>query len=134
MLALVLAAERWWLVGLASGATLVTLWLLVSAVRASGGPTVRRRLRDRRERRDGVHANPGEALALVGDALAATHNPRALLPVILEVVLEATGARGGRVREGGEDVSWLGEVGPRYPSVVLELARDDEGATTLVLY
>jgi diguanylate cyclase (GGDEF)-like protein len=134
MLFLLLALDRWWLVGFATGATLVTLWLLVSAVRASRGPTVRRRLRDRRERRDGVHADPGEALALVGDALAATHNPRALLPVILEVVIEATGARGGRVQEGGADVSWLGDVDPRNPNVVVELARDDDMRTTLVLY
>ena len=129
----VLAAERWWLVGFASAATLVTVWLLVSAVRASGG-TTRRRLHDRRERREGVRANPGEALALVGDALAATHNPRALLPVILEVVIEATDASGGRVREGGDDVSWMGDVDPRQPNVVLELARADEGRTELVLY
>jgi len=134
MLFLLLALDRWWLVGFATGATLLTLWLLVSAVRASRGPTVRRRLRDRRERRDGVHADPGEALALVGDALAATHNPRALLPVILEVVIEATGARGGLVQEGGADVSWLGDVDPRNPSVVVELARDDDMRTTLVLY
>jgi diguanylate cyclase (GGDEF)-like protein len=81
-----------------------------------------------------VHGNPGEALALVGDALAATHNPRALLPVILEVVVEATGARGGRVREGNEEVSWLGDVDAGDPSIVLELARDDDGGTTLSLY
>ena len=134
MLLLLLAVDRWWLVGLASGATLVTLWLLVGAMRASGRPTARRRLRDRRERREGVHADPGEALALVGDALAATHNPRALLPVILEVVIEATGARGGRVREGGIDLSWLGEVDSRHPNVVLELAREGDTRTTLVLY
>jgi diguanylate cyclase (GGDEF)-like protein len=134
MSSMVLAADRWWLVALASIATLVTLWLLAGAVRASGGAIVRRRRHDRRERRDGVHADPGEALALVGDALAATHNPRALLPVILEVVIEATGARGGRVREGGEDVSWMGEIGAEEPSIVLELARAEEGETTLSLY
>src|SRR5919201_101254 len=131
---LVFAADTWWLVLLASVATLVTLVLLVGALRASGTHATRHRLHDRRERRDGVSANPGEALALVGDALAATHNPRALLPVILEVVVEATGARGGRVREGNEEVSWLGDVDAGDPSIVLELARDDDGGTTLSLY
>src|SRR6184192_1110259 len=130
----VLAADRWWLVGFASAATLVTLWLLAGAVRASGGRAMRRRLHDRRERRDGVRANPGEALALVGDALAATHNPRALLPVILEVVIEATGSRGGRVCERDEEVSWMGDVDGGDPSIVLELARDDDGDTSLLLY
>jgi len=93
----------------------------------------RRRLHDRRER-DLVSANPGEALALVGDALAATHNPRALLPVILEVMIEATGARGGRVQEGDEEVSWIGDVDGGAPSILLELAQDDRGDTTLALY
>jgi diguanylate cyclase (GGDEF)-like protein len=126
---------RWWIVVLAVAATLLTLWLLLGAVRSSGGIFVRpRRTRDRRERHDGMRANPGEALALVGDALAATHNPRALLPVILEVVIEATGARGGRVREDGEDVSWIGELDARNPGLVLELAHDGDSATTLVLY
>ena len=81
-----------------------------------------------------MRANPGEALALVGDALAATHNPRALLPVILEVVIEATGARGGRVCERDEEVSWMGDVDGGDPSIVLELARDQDGETTLLLY
>jgi diguanylate cyclase (GGDEF)-like protein len=130
---MVFAADRWWLVALASAATLATVWLLVGALRSSGGPAVRR-LHDRRERRDGVRANPGEALALVGDALAATHNPRALLPVILEVVIEATGARGGRVCEGGQDVTWMGDVDPKHPTIQLELARDGERETTLSLY
>src|SRR5205807_7865633 len=126
------AADRWWLIVLASAATLVTAALLIGAVRASGRPASGRRLHDRRERRDGLSANPGEALALVGDALAATHNPRALLPVILEVMIEATGARGGRVREAGEEVSWIGEIDVTAPSILLELARDDgDGETTL---
>ena len=120
---LLLADGRWTLVALAATATLLTFWLLAGALRATGRAPVPRRLRDRRERRDGVRANPGEALALVGDALAATHNPRALMPVILEVVIEATGARGGRIREAEEDVSWIGEVDSRHPSLVLELAR-----------
>jgi diguanylate cyclase (GGDEF)-like protein len=134
MLLVVFAADRWWLIVLASAATLVTLVLLVGALRSSNAPVPRRRLHDRRERRDGVSANPGEALALVGDALAATHNPRALLPVILEVMIEATGARGGRVLEGGQEVSWIGEVNAGPPSIVLELAHDEAGDTTLALY
>ena len=121
--------------GLAVLATLVTLWLLVGALRT---PRVRggSAPRDRRDHRDGpaVRGNPAEALALVGDALAATHNPRALLPVILEVVTEATGARGGRVVEAGEVVSWTGEIDRPASALVLELASGEEGTTELVLY
>ena len=58
-----------------------------------------------------------EALALVGDALAATHNPRALMPVILNVITEATGARGGRLLHDGEEVGWVGNLdGDARPS------------------
>jgi diguanylate cyclase (GGDEF)-like protein len=46
-----------------------------------------------------------EAVALVGEALAATHDPNALLPVIVESAVGATGAVGGRlVSEGAERV------------------------------
>ena len=120
MLSMVFAVDRWWLVLLASAATIVTVWLLVGAVRASAVSIGPRRHYDRRERRDGMRANPGEALALVGDAL--------------EVVIEATGARGGRVCERDEEVSWMGDVDGGDPSIVLELARDDDGDTTLLLY
>jgi diguanylate cyclase (GGDEF)-like protein len=39
-----------------------------------------------------------EAVALVGETLAATHNPDALLPVILQAAVEATEAAGGTIR------------------------------------
>ena len=46
-----------------------------------------------------------EAVALVGEALAATHDPDALLPVIVESAVGATGAVGARlVRDGVERV------------------------------
>jgi hypothetical protein len=103
----------WPLALLAVLATVVTVLLLVSIVRRPGrerdsgtGPSHRERRRTpvsgRREAR--------EALALVGDALAATHNPRALMPVILTVITEATGARGGRLLQDGEEVGWVGDL------------------------
>ena len=49
-------------------------------------------------------------------------------------MIEATGARGGRVREGDEDVAWIGDANPKHPTILLELARDDERETTLTLY
>ena len=45
-----------------------------------------------------------EAVALVGEALAATHDPEALLPVILQSAIEATGAAGARLVSGGTEV------------------------------
>src|SRR5262249_54643078 len=40
------------------------------------------------------------AVALVGETLAATHNPDALLPVILQAAIEATDASGGSITSG----------------------------------
>src|SRR6266576_2054301 len=75
------------------------------------------------------------ALALVGDALAATHNPRALVPVILDVVTEATGARGARMLVDGEELGWVGEPGGGGNELRLDLSADDEATRTeLVLY
>jgi diguanylate cyclase (GGDEF)-like protein len=121
------------LIALAALMTAVTLWLLVSLLRPAGK---RRSLRGRQERRGRHHteADPGEALALVGDALAATHDPRALLTIILEVVVDATSAQGGRVVEDGEEVSWIGETHGGHPPLMLELARNGESHTSLLLY
>jgi diguanylate cyclase (GGDEF)-like protein len=78
--------------------------------------------------------DPREALALVGNALAATHDARALMPLILEVVTEATGARGGQLIQDGEEIGWFGTVGETEP-LELDLTGDDQtGRTTLLLY
>jgi diguanylate cyclase (GGDEF)-like protein len=118
-------------------ATLVTAVLLFSLVRrpnreqpAGSTPPHRERRRapvsGRREAR--------EALALVGDALAATHNPRALMPVILNVITEATGARGGRLLQDGEEVGWVGDL-DGTPGVEFDLSAGDETTNmTLVLH
>lgn len=88
------------------------------------------RRRPHRSKRD-----PREALALVGNALAATHDARSLLPLILEVVTEATAARGGLLVQDGEEIGWFGEVGDTQP-LELDLTDDDgeSGSTTLLLY
>jgi diguanylate cyclase (GGDEF)-like protein len=91
--------------------------------------------RDRRRRPSPAHRDPREALELVGDALAATHNPRVLLPVVLEVIAEATGALGGQVFAAGEEVAWVGVIGGSQSDVVsVPLASSAEGETTLRLY
>jgi diguanylate cyclase (GGDEF)-like protein len=120
---------------LASLATLLTVGLLIDALQPRLRPRRRAVPHDRRAR-DQVLAgrSPGDALALVGNALAATHDPRALLPVILEVVTEATGAVGGRVVDRGENVSWIGEEERAAPPLELELAKSGERTTRLVLY
>ena len=50
-----------------------------------------------------------EAIARFGDALAATHDPYALLPVIVESAVEATGAVGGRLVVAGKELVRAGD-------------------------
>ena len=128
---------RWTLVALAVLATLTTLALLFWTLRATELPKLplRRHARDRRRSAVAGRRDAREALALVGDALAATHNPRALLPVILNVIAEATGARGGQLVHEGREVGWVGEVGNPRSALEFDLSAGDEtGQTTLVLY
>lgn len=114
---------------------MVTAALLASTVRASRAPQeLDLDRRDRRRHRSLGASDPREALALVGNALAATHNPRALLPVILEVMTEATGARGGRLVEGGEELGWIGDVKRSDEALPLELGSGEAVAPTLLLY
>jgi len=110
---------RWTFLILAVAATAATFILLLWSMR--GRRTAALRPRSDRRRQATAHGDPREALALVGDALAATHNPRVLLPVILEVITEATDALGGQIFSGAEEVAWIGEVGGSRKPLTLEL-------------
>ena len=127
----------WPLALLALVATLVTGFLLVSLVRGpsrSRGGGSRPAHRERRQAPVAGRREAREALALVGDALAATHNPRALMPVILNVITEATGAKGGRLLQEGEEVGWVGDPNGT-PGVEFDLSAGDETMTMkLVLH
>jgi diguanylate cyclase (GGDEF)-like protein len=117
-------------------ATFVTLGLLVLFLRDEARGRERAPREERRERRTraALSRDPREAIAHVGNALAATHDPRALLPVILEVTIDATGAAGGRVLEGGRELAWLGQPTPEEP-LELDLGRSTDGkALTLLVY
>jgi diguanylate cyclase (GGDEF)-like protein len=126
------------LIALAILVSLVTLALLFSLLRAlhtheSPAPVTRRR-HERRKAHPAAR-DAREAIALVGDALAATHNPRALVPLILEVVTEATGARGAQMLHEGSEVGWFGEAGGRARPLTLDLASENsETDTKLLLY
>ena len=129
---------RWEFAGLAGLATLATLVLLALTLRSLRRDELMRASRPRHDRRRrGAHGRPDAraALALVGDALAATHNPRALVPVILDVVTEATGARGARMLRDGEELGWIGEPVDGGGELRLDLSAEDEQTRTeLVLY
>lgn len=72
-----------------------------------------------------------DVLALLGEALAATHNPRALLAVILDATVEATEAPGGMATIDGETVASRGSVGKGEPLTLL--LADDPDPAALVL-
>jgi diguanylate cyclase (GGDEF)-like protein len=65
------------------------------------------------------------ALALVGDALASTHNPDKLLPIILHATMDATGAVGGRVVQNGRVTAEEGDVVGAGRPLRLELAGEN---------
>jgi diguanylate cyclase (GGDEF)-like protein len=121
-------AVRWTFLILAVAATAVTVVLLLWSMRGRRAGSQQPRSDRRRQSTD--HGDPREALALVGDALAATHNPRVLLPVILEVITEATDALGGQIFSGPEEVAWIGEVGGTRKPLTLEL----DATTSLLLF
>ena len=124
-------AVDWTFLGLALTTTVLTVTLLIWSVVERRGSNPQRS--DRR-RPAAAHGDPREALALVGDALAATHNPRVLLPVILEVITEATDASGGQVFVGDEEVAWVGEVGGTRKPLMLRLGSSGDAETTLQLF
>jgi diguanylate cyclase (GGDEF)-like protein len=75
-----------------------------------------------------------EAVALVGEALAATHDPEALLPVILQSAIGATGAAGARLVSGGNEIMRAGDPEEGGRPLALQLGSDDETVGQLLLY
>src|SRR5204862_2605346 len=127
------------LISLATAISLITLALLVSILRTARRqeprPAPTTRLRHERRQAHPAARDAREAIALVGDALAATHNPRALVPLILEVVTEATGARGAQMIQDGEEVGWFGDTGGKGRPLTLELRSESaEVDARLILY
>jgi diguanylate cyclase (GGDEF)-like protein len=85
-------------------------------------------------RRGGDEQRVREAVALVGEALAATHDPEALLPVILQSAIEATGATGARLVSGGTEVVSAGHPDDGGAPLTLKLGADQEAIGRLLLY
>jgi diguanylate cyclase (GGDEF)-like protein len=79
--------------------------------------------------------NVRDALSLVGDALASTHDTEALLPVIVQTAVEAAGATGARLLRNDTEVMRAGRPSASKSPLVLTLGEDDEGhALRLLLY
>jgi diguanylate cyclase (GGDEF)-like protein len=74
------------------------------------------------------------ALALVGDALASTHNPERLLPIILHAAMQTTGASAGRIVRNGEEVAREGVFVETADPLHVELANHDGITERTALY
>jgi diguanylate cyclase (GGDEF)-like protein len=73
-----------------------------------------------------------DAIARFGDALAATHDPYALLPVIVESAVEATGAVGGRLVVEGNELARAGDP-ERAGGPELEIPLESGGEQALLV-
>jgi two-component system cell cycle response regulator len=74
-----------------------------------------------------------DAVARFGEALAATHNPLLLVPVIVESMVEATGAAGGRLIVDGEELARAGDPDAGSEPLAIPLANDDADTGVLLL-
>lgn len=114
-----------------------TLWLLLAslvsvatlALALRGLYLLVRQRAQPRARRRGVR----QVLALVGDALASTHDPDRLLPVILHAAMEATGASAGVAMRGGEEAAREGFFENTGEPLQLELASSEVAGEELSL-
>jgi diguanylate cyclase (GGDEF)-like protein len=70
-------------------------------------------------------ARARDAVSRFGEALAATHDPYALLPVIVESTVEATGAAGGRLVLDGKELARAGASSGGSPPLVIPLIGED---------
>ena len=75
-----------------------------------------------------------ESIELLGSALAAAHDRNALLPVVFETVVEAAGAVGGVLLEGGEEIAAIGERPPLAEPLRLTLAGENGAEAIALLY
>jgi diguanylate cyclase (GGDEF)-like protein len=104
------------------------------AAEARAADEADRRRRSRDVRRAADEDRVREAVALVGEALAATHDPEALLPIILQSAIEATGAAGARLVSGGSEVVRAGRPEDGGGPLTLRLGTDVDGIGRLLLY
>lgn len=89
------------------------LWPLLAGLVAGGIALAFFKRAEDRRRTEPPPNTVRDAVALVGETLAATHNPDALLPVILQAAIEATAASGGSISSGELVLASRGSAGPR---------------------
>jgi diguanylate cyclase (GGDEF)-like protein len=91
-------------------------------------------LASRRAELEAERGRVRDAIARFGEALAATHDPFALLPVIVESTVEATGAAGGRLVVDGKEVARAGRPKKAGKPLTIVLSGDSGGEAQLLLW
>jgi diguanylate cyclase (GGDEF)-like protein len=114
------AVHRRQLVILGAGVLTIAALALTAMLLARRWRPAARRTQDR-----GGHRSP---VALVGDVFAAAHDPRALLPVILETAVAAMDTPGGRVLWDGDEIAAIGSPPAAGNRLVFALDEPDESA------
>jgi diguanylate cyclase (GGDEF)-like protein len=74
-----------------------------------------------------------DALTRFGEALAATNDPLQLLPVLVESIVEATGASGGRLLADGDELARAGRPDPSRRELEIPLGDAPTEAGLLLL-
>ena len=91
-------------------------------------------LASRRAELEAERGRVRDAIARFGEALAATHDPFALLPVIVESTVEATGAVGGRLVVEGKEVARAGRPKKVGEPLTIVLSGDNGDDAQLLLW
>ncbi len=73
------------------------------------------------------------AVGRFGEALAATHEPHALLPLIVQSVVDATGAVGGLLMRDGKELARAGDPGSGGRPLEVPIATEEDEGVTLLL-
>ena len=103
------------------------VWPLLIALAAAAASFRLFGLREATRRAEPPPNTVRDAVALVGETLAATHNPDALLPVILQAAVEATDAAGGTITAAGATLAARGAAGADATGTIevpLEVSED----------
>jgi diguanylate cyclase (GGDEF)-like protein len=108
-------------------ATVATVLTLLAVVGAAMVWRSRRRQATRRERVELDRRHVREALSLVGEALAASHDTEALLPVIAQTAMETAGATEARLLRGEIEIFRAGRRSSSRAPLVLPIGIDDDG-------
>jgi diguanylate cyclase (GGDEF)-like protein len=109
-------------------------WTVTRLLEARPGPADAPRRRSEDLDATSTSRRAREAVALVGEALAATHDPDALLPVIVESAVGATGAVGARLVSDGAERVRAGRPEDGGPPLSVSLSTGSDHVGSLLIY